>query len=151
MVPGSDTTKCFLLLLMPKRRDCAKFVSASNIDLNMRQFGLLALESVSGCEVPSRVLVRSGLGRTVENAAVRWSRVLLSVVPACPMGMATNSTHPQYCLRAATRGEYFSVFSLCFLSHPRSRENPISMRMRVHVLLSRALRPGSGVFGIPLV
>jgi len=25
------------------------------------------------------------------------------------------------------RGECFSVFSMCFLSHPRSRENPIKL------------------------
>ena len=36
MAPRSDPTKCFLLLIMPKRRDCAKFMSASNIDLNKR-------------------------------------------------------------------------------------------------------------------
>ena len=83
------------------------------------------LESVVGCEVPMLALVWSTLGRTVENAAVRWSRVLMSVVLACPMGMATNSTRPQCCLRAATGGVYFSVFSVCFFSHPRSRESAV--------------------------
>ena len=34
--PGSASTKHFLLLIMPNRRDCAKSVSASNDDLNMR-------------------------------------------------------------------------------------------------------------------
>ena len=92
----------------------------------------MALESVLGCDVPLLALVWSALERTVENAVVRWSRVLVSVVPACPMGMAKNFTLPRYCLRAATRGEYFSVFSACFLSHPRSRENPVSMSMRLH-------------------
>jgi len=43
-------------------------------------------------------------GRTVEEAAVRWSKVLVSVVPAWPIGKATNSTRPQYFLRAAIRG-----------------------------------------------
>ena len=45
---------------------------------------------------------------------------------------------------------YFSVFSVYFLSHPRFRENPISMRMRVHVLLSKLVWPVSGVSGTPL-
>jgi hypothetical protein len=44
----------------------------------------------------------------------------------------------------------FSVFSACFLSHPRSLQNPISMRMRMHVFLSMLVWPGSGVSGIPL-
>ena len=35
MAPSSASIKRFLLLIMPKRRDCAKSVSASIIDLNM--------------------------------------------------------------------------------------------------------------------
>jgi hypothetical protein len=36
MALGSASTKRFLILTMPKRQDCAKSASASNIDLNMR-------------------------------------------------------------------------------------------------------------------
>ena len=35
---------------------------------------------------------RSTRGRAVENAAVRWSRVAVSVVPAWRMGKAINTT-----------------------------------------------------------
>ena len=67
------------------------------------------------------------------------------------MGMATKYTLPQCCWRAATKGEYLSVFSAFFLSHPRSRENQLSMRMRVHNFLSKLAWPGLGVSGAPLV
>ena len=60
----------------------------------MRKSWLMALESVVGCDVPLLALTWSCLGRTVEKAAVRWSRVLVRVVPAWPMGMATNYTLP---------------------------------------------------------
>ncbi len=54
-------------------------------------------------------------------------------------------------LEGRDEGEgYFSVFSVCFLSHPRSRESPISMRMRVHVFFFMLVWPGSGVSGTPL-
>ena len=33
--PGSASTKCLYFLIMPKRRGCAKSVSASNNELNM--------------------------------------------------------------------------------------------------------------------
>ena len=36
MAPGSASIKRFMFLIMPKRRDCAKLMSASNNDLNMR-------------------------------------------------------------------------------------------------------------------
>ena len=74
----------------------------------------MALEAVLGSDVLLLALVWYILGRTVENAAMRWSRVLVSVVLACPMGMATKSTRPQCCLRAVTRAVYFSVFSLAY-------------------------------------
>jgi len=76
-----------------------------------------------GCDVPLLAIAWSTLRRTVEKAAVRWSRVLVSVVPACLMKMATDFTLPHYYLKAATRDEYFSDFSACFLSHPRSTED----------------------------
>ena len=47
------------------------------------------------------------VGRTVKKAAMGWSRVLMCVVPALPMGKAMNSTRPQYLLRAAMRGGVF--------------------------------------------
>ena len=36
MVHGSASTKRFMFLIMPKRQDCAKLVSASSNDFNMR-------------------------------------------------------------------------------------------------------------------
>jgi len=36
MALGITSTKCFIFLMIPKRRDCAKSVSASSNDLNMR-------------------------------------------------------------------------------------------------------------------
>ena len=64
----------------------------------------MALESMMGCVVSILALMWSILWRTVENAAGRTSRVLVNVLPACPLGMATNSNLSQYFLRAATRG-----------------------------------------------
>ncbi len=48
--------------------------------------------------VPLLVRDTSAVGRTVEKAVVRWSRVLVSVVPACPIENAMKSTRPQYLL-----------------------------------------------------
>ncbi len=62
------------------------------------------MESMVGWVVPVLALAWSASWRAVEKAAVRWTRVLESVVPAWPMGIATNSTLPQCFLRAATRG-----------------------------------------------
>ncbi len=81
---------------------------------------------------------------------MRWSSVLVSVVPAWAMGTAANSTLPQYFLRAAMRGENFSVFSSNLMSQPRSLQNPISMMMRVHCFLLKEVGSGEGVFGTPL-
>ncbi len=50
--PGSASTKRFSFLIMPKRRECAKSASASNIDLNARLSWLLALEFVMINDVP---------------------------------------------------------------------------------------------------
>ena len=74
--------------------------------------------------------------QTVKKAVVRCSRVLLNVVPACPMGMTTNSTLSLYFLRLAMGGEFFMVFSICLLSHMRSLHYPTFTRMRVHGFLS---------------
>jgi hypothetical protein len=56
----------------------------------------------------------------VEKAAMSRSRVMVSVVPAWPMGKAMNSTHSHYLLRAAMREEYFLVFFSTLMSQPRS-------------------------------
>ena len=80
--------------MMPRRRDCAKSVIDSSSDLNRVKSWAFALWSVAGLEMPLLVRDLSTDGRTVEKAAVRWSRVLVSVVPAWPIGKATNSTLP---------------------------------------------------------
>ncbi len=86
----------------------------------------------------------------MENAAVRWSRVALSVVPACPMGKATNTTVPKCFLSSMTRGMYLLVLVSRFSSHHRSRQNPISMMMRVRSFLLKDVGSGEGESGTPL-
>jgi hypothetical protein len=90
--------------MMPRRRDCAKSVVEPSSDLNRVKSWAFALLFVAGLEVPLRAREFSTDGRTVEKAAVRWFRVLFSVVTAWPIGKATNSTLPQYLLRAMMRG-----------------------------------------------
>ncbi len=118
--------------MIPRRRDCAKSVIDSSSDLNKVKSWAFALWSVAGLEMLLLIRDLSTKGRTVEKAAVRWSRVLVSAVPAWPIEKATNSTLAQYLLTAATRGEYFSVFLSNLMSQPRSLQKPISTRMRVH-------------------
>ena len=77
-------------------------------------------------------LVGSSQGRMVDKAAVRWVRVAVRVVPACPMGKATNSTRPWCLLRAAMRGEYFLVLASILVLQPISLQKPVSTMMRVH-------------------
>ena len=89
-------------------------------------------------------------GRTAEQAVVSWSRVLVRVVPAWPMGKAMSSTLPQYLRRAANRGAYFEVFSSRFSTHPESLQKPTSMMMRVHCFLSKADESGKGESGTHL-
>ena len=50
----------------------------------------------SAAELEAPMLDRdlSAVGRTVEKAVVRWSRVLKSVIPEGPMGKVMNSTRP---------------------------------------------------------
>ena len=150
MTPGSAYTKLFMFLTMPRRRECAKSVSEVNSDLTMWWSWLLASESGAGSVMPMLALACTTCRRTVEMATVRWSRVFRSVVSACPMRMATSSTIPQYLLRAAMRGIYFSVFFVSLLSQPRSLHNPTSTRMKVHSFLFTLLWSGSGVAGTPL-
>jgi len=59
---GSASTNRFLFLIMSKRLDCAKLVSASSNDLNIRHSWLLALQTVMGSDVPLLALVWSTLG-----------------------------------------------------------------------------------------
>ncbi len=90
--------------MMPKRRDYAKSVIDSSSDLNIVESWAFALWSMAGLGMPLLARDLSTKGRTVEKAAVRWSRVLVSVVSALPIGKTTNSTRPQYFLRAAIGG-----------------------------------------------
>jgi len=78
--------------MMSRRRDCAKSVIDSSSDLNRVKSWSFALCSVAGLEVPMLAREFSTNCRTVEKAAVRWFGVLVSVVPAWPIGKATNST-----------------------------------------------------------
>jgi len=65
------------------------------------------LWSVAGSIMSLLALACSMCGRTVDKAAVGCSSVFVRVVPACPIGKATNSTLPQYFLRAAMREKVF--------------------------------------------
>jgi hypothetical protein len=90
--------------MMPRRRDWAKSVIESNNDFSRVKSWVFELWSVAGLDAPLLARDLSIDGQTVEKAAVRWSRVLVSVVPAWPIGKAINSALPQYFLRAAMRG-----------------------------------------------
>ncbi len=68
--------------MMHRRRDWAKSVIESSNDLNMVKSWAFALWSVVGLEAPLLARDLSTDGRTLEEAAVRWLRVLVSVVPA---------------------------------------------------------------------
>ena len=68
--------------MMPRRRDCAKSVIESKRDLNMMKSWAFPLWSVAGLEMSLVARELSTEGRTVEKAAVRWSGVLVSVIPA---------------------------------------------------------------------
>jgi len=60
--------------------------------------------------LPMLALACSTWGWTVDKAAVKWSKAALSVVLACMIGKATNSTLPQCFLMAAMRGGVFLYF-----------------------------------------
>jgi len=79
----------------------------------------MALCSVAWLAAPLPARDLSTLGRTVEKAEVRWSRVLVSVVPAWPMGKAMSSTRPHCLPRAAIREKCFLVFFSILMSQPR--------------------------------
>ena len=66
---------------MPRRQDCAKSVIESRSDLNRVKSWAFVLWSVAGLEMPQLTRDLSVEDRTVEKAAVMWSRVLVSVVP----------------------------------------------------------------------
>ncbi len=55
----------------------------------------MALESMVGWVAPVLALDWSASERAIEKAAVRWTRVLESVVPVWSMVIAMNSTLPQ--------------------------------------------------------
>ena len=95
-------------------------------------------------------LVRSTRGRAVENAAVRWMRVALSVVHACSMGKTTNSSVPKCFLRAAMGGMDLLVLASSLSSHPRSQQIPISTTIRVQSFLLKEVGSGEGESGTPL-
>ena len=63
-----------------------------------------------GVGVPLLARVLSTVGQTVEKAAGRWSRVMVSVVPAWPIRKAMNSTRSQYLLRVAMRGGHSNLW-----------------------------------------
>ena len=86
----------------------------------------------------------------VEKVTVMWSRVVVSIVLAYPIGKATNSTLPQYFLRPAMRGGYLSVFFASSTSQPKSLQKPISTRMPVDCFLLKEVELGEGEFGGPL-
>ncbi len=86
--------------MMPSRRDCAKSVIESSRSLNRVNSWVFALWSVSGLGMPLLARDLSTDGRIAEKAAVSWSRVLVSVVPAWPIMKATNSNLPHFFLRA---------------------------------------------------
>ena len=96
--------------MMPKRRAWAKPVSESSSDLNMVKSWALAVWSIRELVAILLARVCSMFGRTVEEAAVRYSRVFVMVMPAWPMEKTMISNRPQFSSRAAVRGEYFSVF-----------------------------------------
>ena len=110
----------------------------------------MELWSVAGLAAPLLARDLSTVGRTVEKAAVSWSRVLVSVVSAWPMGKAMNSTRPHYLLRATKTGEYFSVFFSNFVSQLKSMHKPISTMMRMHCFMSKEVGSGEGLSGTPL-
>ena len=125
-------------------------MSESNNDSNMLYSWPLALWSVVGLAAPLLARNLSTVGRTVEKAAVSWCKVLMSGVPALPMGKAMDSTRPHYLPRAAKRREYFSVFFSNLMSQPRSMHKPISTMMRVHCFLSTKVVSGEASSGTPL-
>jgi hypothetical protein len=97
---------------MPRRRDWAKSVIESSSDLNRVKSWAFASRSMAGLDMPLLARDVSTDGRTVDKAAVRLFRVMVSVVPTCLIGKAINSTLPQYLPRAAIRGKYFSVIAI---------------------------------------
>jgi len=134
---------------MPKRRGCAKSMSASNNDLNMLESWLLALESVMGLVVPLVALVWSTLGRNVENAAVRWLIVLVSIVPACSMCMATMPPSLNIA-RGPRRGGRASRSSSRVSCRIQGLKGTQSLKGRVCITFVEVGLAGLGVSGTPL-
>ncbi len=82
-------------------------------------------------------------GEVVENSCDRCTRL--------PDGDGDEIHLPPIFLQGRNEGGgYFSIFFVCLLSHPKSRDNLFSMRTGVNDVLSKLVRPGSGVSGTPL-
>ncbi len=130
----------------------SNLVCASEQSLLRRVFAILlsrrrAVELVSGVLCPLRLRWAAMEGRTLARAGVKSFAVSMRVVLAWPMGMLTNSTRPQYFLRAVSRGSYLSVFWVYFSWHLRSLQKPTSKSMRENFFLLKASEDGSA--GIP--
>jgi hypothetical protein len=82
-------------------------------------------------------------GANFGGADAKSFAVSMRVVPAWPMGMLTNSTRPQYFLRAVSSGRYLSIFWVYFSWHPRSLQKPTSKRMREESFLLKVSEDGS--------
>jgi hypothetical protein len=96
---------------MPKSLFCASFVSACIRALKREESCVLAKESESGSRNCLLARLRSISGIVAARAWASWRCVSASVVPAWPIGMATNSTFRHTSLSALTRGMYLVVFS----------------------------------------
>jgi hypothetical protein len=86
----------------------------------------------------------------VEKAAVRWSRVLASVVPAWPIGKATNSTRPRCFLKTEMKGEYFLLFRDIIVAVEGSEKCDLDEDRGGFLLVERG-QVWRGSLGTPLV
>jgi hypothetical protein len=68
-----------------------------------------------GCDVPLLAMAWSVLGRTVGKATVRCSRVLVSGVPACPMGIEKKFYSPLVMFEGRDEGGVLLGFLHAFL------------------------------------
>jgi hypothetical protein len=67
---------------MPRKGDWAKTIIESSNDLNRVKSRAFALRFIAGLHIQLLARDLSAYGRTLEKAAVRLFRVLVSVVPA---------------------------------------------------------------------
>jgi hypothetical protein len=85
-------------------------VSELSKDLNKFKLWILELWSVAGLEAPLLARAFSIVWRTVKKAAVKWSRVLVSVLPAWQMGKAKISSVPNVSREPRLGGVLLSHF-----------------------------------------